>query len=80
MPVHVHRRACLCAQRRCHLHMHRHVFSIADPPLSGVSSRADWNPNVQSHRMRNVQAIAKGKWQGPGGPRGGETIGQVRVS
>lgn len=24
-----------------------------------------------------LQAIARGKWAGPGGPRGGETIGQV---
>ena len=31
-------------------------------------------------RWCHAQAIARGKWQGPGGPRGGETIGQVSAS
>ena len=32
-------------------------------------------------KMRKpMQAIARGKWAGPGGPRGGETIGQVPIA
>ena len=42
------------------------------PSRLPISMRSLW--------ILGAQAIARGKWQGPGGPRGGETIGQVRVS